>query len=74
MKKQIKEYLTEHQYEFEREEIDNVLEILENYDANLTDLSRVDYSIIGRLIDDVGLTNRLETRCVPDTSSDNPFN
>ena len=54
--KSIKDRLTEYYYEREadygEEEVKNVIEILDEYDDNLTGLSRTDKTLLLRLVDD----------------------
>lgn len=46
--------------DYDPEETENVLIILEEYDDNLSGLSSVDYTLLTRLLDDEDLLDELE--------------
>ena len=72
MKQKIEQYLSNVIGDFDQEEINNIVEILDGYDENLTNLILMDSIIINRLIDDEELINEIE-QCVKHVSNSNPF-
>lgn len=72
MKQKILEYYDTIIGDYDQEEIDNSLEILEEYDSELNNLTELDAKILIRLIDDEDLADEINN-CVKVSKNDNPF-
>jgi len=72
MKTKILEYYDTVIGDYEQEEIDNSIDILNGYNNELTNLSELDGKIIIRLIDDEDLVKEIEN-CINFIKNNNPF-
>lgn len=74
MKTEIREHILRDDTvgDFDQEEIDNTLKILDDYDEDMKGLASVDAAIIGRMVGDVDLLNQLDA-LLPESPSGNPF-
>ncbi len=73
MKQKILEYCNTIIGDYDQEEIDNFLEILEEYDNELTNLTELDAKILIRLIDDEDLVGEINNCIKVSNNNDNPF-
>jgi len=72
MKNKILIYLDTIIGDYDKEEIDNIIEILENYNEELSNLTELDAKLLNRIIDDEKLSNKIEN-CVVKSNNSNPF-
>lgn len=72
LKDKIKDYYGEIIGDFEQEEIDNALEILNDYDDKLSNLSEIDSTILKRIIEDEELLYDIDYATVV-SNNENPF-
>lgn len=72
MKQKILEYYDTIIGDYDQEEINNSLEILEEYNNELSNLTELDAKILIRLIDDEDLADEINN-CVKVSKNDNPF-
>lgn len=68
----LREYFNDVQYDFDKDEIKNVLEILDEEDEDLNGLSKVSKTLLIRLIDDTELIERVE-EMYKEPDNDDPF-
>lgn len=69
LKQDIIEHLSEKEGEYDQEEIQNVFDILNEYDDELTGLDPIDSKLITRLLDDQELIDKLDI----DDDIEDPF-
>ena len=72
MKQKILEYYGTIIGDYDQEEIDNSLEILEEYNNELSNLTELDAKILIRLIDDEDLAEEINN-CIKVSNKCNPF-
>lgn len=72
LKEELEEYYNERRADYGDEEVDNVLDILKEYDDNLTGLGNWDKTLLQRLIDDTELYEKVDN--VGNTETDNDKN
>ena len=72
MKQKILEYYDTIIGDYDQEEINNSLEILEEYDNELTNITELDAKLLIRLIDDEYLAEEINN-CVKVSKNNNPF-
>ncbi len=72
MKQKILDYYDTIISDYDQEEIDNALEILEEYDSELNNLTELDAKILIRLIDCEDLAEEINN-CVKVSKNSNPF-
>ena len=69
IKNEIISHLSEKEGDIDSEEIQNVFDILNEYDDDLTGLTSIDSKLISRLLDDKRIISRIEA----DDSFSDPF-
>ena len=72
LKEEPEEYYNERRADYGDEEVDNVLDILKEYDDNLTGLGNWDKTLLQRLIDDTELYEKVDN--IGNTETDNDKN
>lgn len=72
LKIRLTEYIRERQGDFDKEEINNFLEVLDELNDDLTNMNKLDEILLLRLIDDDELYGEVDALYEPDDSND-PF-
>jgi hypothetical protein len=73
LKERLKEYYLEISHDYDEEEIQNVLEILDECSEDLSDIKNLEKTLLLRMIDDENLYDEVSSISTPGTSNRNPF-
>lgn len=76
LKERLREHYTENAADFDLEETENVLEVLEECDDDLSDATKWDLVLLGRMINnDQELSNEIQELedSLPSSNNENPF-
>lgn len=73
LKERLKEYYLEISHDYDEEEIQNVLEILDECNEDLSDIKNLEKTLLLRMIDDENLYDEVRSISTPGISNRNPF-
>lgn len=73
LKERLKEYYLEISHDYDEEEIQNVLEILDECSDDLSDIKNLEKTLLLRMIDDETLYDEVNSISTPEISNRNPF-